>query len=206
MYWRGVAAVMTILTTMSCATQLPFQWGRSPQTSSEATVELIEERREMTGGISEVVYRLELRGFSVEKPLELWTKHGSEIRKIGVVVLDEQGKLRWKNKKKEGDFSVAGLIVRGLLYALDRSKGKEVSLVHGKYYLAEATRKRALRLPPGRAPEGLGPQGAESAGGGWSPRTEPPQESWCKASDGGMRSLARPLAGPRALSGRLQGA
>ena len=147
MHWRGVAAVMMILTTMSCATQLPFQWGRSPQTSSETTVELIEEKRAIKGGITHVVYRVEPSGFTKGTTLELWTKKSDvEQKRMGTTFIDDQNKLRWKRIEKGGDFSVSGLLVKAVRSAMDRSSGEEVRLTHGKYVLAEA-REWALYDP-----------------------------------------------------------
>jgi hypothetical protein len=104
---------------------------------------LIEHSRERKGAITVVTYRVEAAGFSVGKLLELWTRLGLQEARQGTVVVDQQGTVRWESTESP-DVPVwtittgfLGLLARGVHAVIDTSRGKEVLLVHGKYYIAE---------------------------------------------------------------------
>jgi hypothetical protein len=139
---RIAVALLAILVGFgSCATQTPFQWNQPAQGHSIESLKLIENSRERQGAITVVTYRIEAAGFPVEIPLELWTRHGSQEAKQGTVVVDQQGTVRWQGTELAGAppaWTTAGLLVRGMHAATDTSRGKEVLLAHGKYYIAES--------------------------------------------------------------------
>ncbi len=146
MHLRIVVILVILVMFVSCATRSSFTWGQFPKGLPESSLKLVEDKREMKGGITQVVYRVEARGFAKGTTLELWTKDGVEQKRTGTTFIDDQNKLRWKRTEKGGDFSVAGLIAKAVISATDRLSGKEVRLGHGEYYLAQA-REWALYDP-----------------------------------------------------------
>lgn len=137
---RMAVILLTILVGCgACATQTPFQWSQPAQGHNNESLKLIEHSRERHGAITVVTYRVEATGFPVGKPLELWTKHGSQETRQGTVVVDQQGTVRWQSTESPDVpvWTTMGLIAKGLHWGMDTSRGKEVLLAHGKYYIAE---------------------------------------------------------------------
>ncbi len=136
----AVTLLAIFLACGACATQAPFQWSQLAQGHKNKSLKLIEHSRERHGAITVVTYRVEAAGFPVGKPLELWTRHGSQEARRGTTVVDEQGTVRWQSTEAPDipAWTTAGLIARGLHWGMDTSRGKEVLLAHGKYYLAES--------------------------------------------------------------------
>jgi len=123
-----------------CATQSPFQLNQPAQGHSIESLKLIEHSRERKGAITVVSYRIEATGFPVGKPLELWTRQGTQEARQGTVVVDQQGAVRWESTESPDlpAWTTMGLIAKALHWGMDTSgRGKEVLLAHGKYYIAE---------------------------------------------------------------------
>lgn len=170
---RLAVLLLTILVGCgACATQTPFRWSQPAQGHNNESLKLIEHSRERKGAVTVVTYRLELAGFPVGKPLELWSKHLLQEAKQGTVVIDEQGVARWESIEPAGAFpawTTAGLIARGVRAITDTSpRGKEVLLAHGKYYIAEGREWAVFDKETGRVAIAKAipfPLVAEGAGG-----------------------------------------